>query len=68
MQTKDIKNKISIGNVNQMLKEQLFKDKYVKTALYIGASVGALFALGFVMKSVTYALHNFKNLNATLKR
>jgi hypothetical protein len=68
MQTKEIKNKISIGNVNQMLKEQLFKDNYVKIAIYIGASVAGLFAFGFVLKSVNYAARNFKNLSATLKR
>lgn len=68
MQTKDTKSKISIGNVNQMLKEQLFKDNYVKIAIYIGASVAGLFAIGFVLKSVNYAAQNFKNLSATLKR
>jgi hypothetical protein len=51
-----------------MLKEQLFKDNYVKIAIYIGASVAGLFAFGFVLKSVNYAARNFKNLSATLKR
>lgn len=68
MQTKETKSKISIGNINQMLKEQLFKDKYVKTALYIGGGVLALFTIGFVLKAVNYSAQNFKNLNATLKR
>ncbi len=68
MPTRDIKNKISIGNMNQILKEQLLKDKYVKTALYVVGGVLGLFALGFVFKAVNYTAHNFKNLNATLKR
>ena len=68
MQTKDTKSKISIGNINQMLKEQLFKDKYAKTAIYVFGGVLGLFALGFVFKAVNYTAHNFKNLNATLKR
>jgi hypothetical protein len=68
MQNQEKKGSVNVGNITQMVKAEIFKSKYVKTALYIGASVGALFALGFVMKSVTYALHNFKNLNATLKR
>ncbi|MCA6422649.1 MAG: hypothetical protein IM568_07520 [Flavobacterium sp.] len=54
--------------MNQILKEQLLKDKYVKTALYVVGGVLGLFALGFVFKAVNYTAHNFKNLNATLKR
>jgi len=65
---KEIKNRISVGNMNQILKEQLFKDKYIKTALYVVGGVLSLFALGFVFKAVNYTAHNFKNLNATLKR
>ncbi len=68
MQTKEIKNKINIGNVNQMLKEQLFNDKYVKTALYVVGGVLGFFVLGFVFKTVNYTASNFKNLKATLKR
>jgi hypothetical protein len=68
MQKREIKNRISVGNMNQILKEQLFKDKYVKTALYVVGGVLGLFALGFVFKAVNYTAHNFKNLNATLKR
>lgn len=68
MQKKEIKTKVNIGNMNQMLKEQLLKDKYVKTALYLVGGVLGLFALGFVFKAVNYTAHNFKNLNATLKR
>lgn len=51
-----------------MFKQELFKDKYVKTLIYIGAGVAGLFAIGFVLKAVNYSAHNFKNLNATLKR
>jgi hypothetical protein len=54
--------------MNQILKEQLFKDKYIKTVLYVVGGVFSLFALGFVFKAVNYTAHNFKNLNATLKR
>lgn len=68
MMNKEIKNRISVGNMNQILKEQLFKDKYIKTALYAVGGVLSLFALGFVFKAVNYTAHNFKNLNATLKR
>ena len=68
MQNQERKNRVNIGNINQMLKEQLLKDKYVKTALYLVGGVLGLFALGFVFKAVNYTAHNFKNLNATLKR
>jgi hypothetical protein len=68
MQKREIKNRISVGNMNQILKEQLFKDKYIKTALYVVGGVLGLFALGFIFKTVNYTVHNLKNLNATLKR
>jgi hypothetical protein len=68
MQTKETKSKISIGNISQMLKEQLFKDKYVKTALYIVGGVLSFYALGYVFKIANFTIGNFKNLNATLKR
>jgi hypothetical protein len=68
MQKREIKNRISVGNMNQILKEQLFKDKYIKTAIYVVGGVLGLFALGFIFKTVNYTVHNLKNLNATLKR
>jgi hypothetical protein len=51
-----------------MVKEELLKDKYVKITFYVFGGVLGLFALGFVFKAVNYTAHNFKNLNATLKR
>lgn len=68
MQTKDTKSKISIGNVNQMLKEQLFKDKYVKTALYVVGGVIGIAVLGHLFKVLNFTIHHYKNLNSTLKR
>lgn len=59
---------LNVGNVNQMIKDELYKSKYVKTALYVVGGVLGLFALGFVFKAVNYTAHNLKNLNATLKR
>ena len=51
-----------------MVKEELLKDKYVKTVLFIGGGVLGLFAIGFVLKAVTYATSNLKALNAILKQ
>jgi len=51
-----------------MVKDELLKDKYVKTALYVVGGVLGLFAVGFVLKAVNYTAHNFKNLSSTLKR
>ncbi|MFD0778977.1 hypothetical protein ACFQZF_11240 [Flavobacterium myungsuense] len=51
-----------------MVKDELYKSKYVKTAIYVFGGVLGLFALGFVFKAVNYTAYNFKNLNATLKR
>ena len=55
-------------SINQIVKDELFKDKYVKTALYVVGGVIGLFALGFIFKTVNYTVKNLKNLNATLKR
>lgn len=52
--------------IKQIVKQELLKDKYVKTALYVVGGVLGLFALGFVFKVANYTAHNFKNLNATL--
>jgi hypothetical protein len=61
-------SRVNIGNMNQMLKQELVKDKYVRKALYLGAGVLGLFALGFVFKAINYAADNFKSLKNTLKR
>ncbi len=68
MQNQDKTKRIKVGNFNQMIKDELYKSKYVKTALYVVGGVLGLFALGFVLKAVNYTVHNFKNLNASLKR
>jgi hypothetical protein len=60
--------KINTVFINQMVKDELLKDKYVKTALYVVGGVLGLFAVGFVFKVVNYTAENFKNLSATLKR
>lgn len=60
--------KTNIVSIKQMVKEELLKDKYVKITFYVFGGVLGLFALGFVFKAVNYTAHNFKNLNATLKR
>jgi hypothetical protein len=51
-----------------MIKDEIYNSKYLKTAIYVFGGVLGLFALGFVFKAVNYTAHNFKNLNATLKR
>ena len=69
MQNQEEKKKlVNVGNINQMIKDEIYKSKYVKTALYVFGGVLSLFALGFVFKAVNYTTHNFKNLKATLKR
>jgi hypothetical protein len=51
-----------------MLKEQLFKDKYVKTALYVVGGVIGIAVLGHLFKVLNFTIHHYKNLNSTLKR
>ena len=62
------KSSVNVSNINQLMKDEIFKSKYVKIALYIGATVAGLFAIGFVLKSINYSLSNYKNLSDTLKR
>ena len=67
MQKQEIKNRMKIGNLNQMLKNEIYKSNFLKTTLYIGGGVIALFALGIVFKVMHYTAHNFKLLSRTLK-
>jgi hypothetical protein len=62
------KNSVNVGNINQMIKDEIFKSSYLKILIYIGVGTGSLFAIAIILKSVNYAAHNFKNLSATLKR
>jgi len=68
MRTREMKNKVHFGNFNQMIKQELINDKYVRLGIYLGASVIGLFSIGFVFKAVHYAATNFKVLKETLKR
>jgi hypothetical protein len=68
MQNQERENSKNVGNVNQIFKLELVKDKYVIKALYLGAWVIGLFALGFLFKAINYTADNFKKLNATLER
>jgi hypothetical protein len=63
-----MKNRVKIYNLNETLKNEIYKSNFLKTTLYIGAGVIGLFALGVVFKAMHYTAHNFKNLSATLKR
>jgi hypothetical protein len=68
MLTKDAKNKINIGNINQMLKQELVKDKYVRIVIYLGLGVVGLFSIGYIFKALNFAASNIKALNNTLKK
>jgi hypothetical protein len=68
MQIPEKKSSVNVETINRMIKDELYNSKYIKSVLIFGAGVVALFAIGFVMKGINYAAHNFKNLNATLKR
>lgn len=62
-----MKNRVKIDNLNDTLKNEIYKSNFVKTTLYIGAGVIGLFALGVVFKAMHYTAHNFKLLSRTLK-
>lgn len=68
MQNPEKKSSFIESNINQILKQELVKEKFVKKALYLGAGVFGLFALGFLFKAINYTANNFKNLTETLKR
>ena len=67
MPNQEIKNKVNIGNISQMFKDEIYKSNYLKTTLYIGAGVIGLFALGIVFKAMHYTAYNFKLLSKTFK-
>jgi hypothetical protein len=58
----------NIVSLKNIVKEELLKDKYVKTALFVVGGVLSFYALGYVFKIANFTIGNFKNLNATLKR
>ena len=62
------KSRVNVSTINQLVKEELYNSRFIKAALYLGAGVLGLFALGLVFKVVNYTADNFKKLNATLKR
>ncbi len=55
-------------NISQMIKDEIYNSKLIKSGLFIGVGVLGLFALGFLFKAINYTADNFKNLNETLKR
>ena len=68
MQNQEKKSSVNVGNINQMVKDELFKSKYVKTALYLVGSVIAIAICGHLFKVLNFTIHHYKNLNSTLKR
>jgi hypothetical protein len=68
MQNQERKNRVSIGNINQMFRQELVKDKYVRVAIYFGAGVLGLFSIGYIFKALNFAACNIKALNNTLKK
>jgi hypothetical protein len=67
MQNQEIKNKVKIGSMTQIFKDEIFKSNFLKTTLYIGGGVVGLFALGIVFKAMHYTAYNFKLLSRTFK-
>ena len=68
MQNPEKKSRVNVETINQMIKDELYNSKFLKSGLYLGVGVLGLFALGLVFKVVNYTADNFKKLNATLKR
>ena len=57
-----------VFDVNKHLQDEIKNSKYIQWTLGIVATVGALYALGYVFKVLNFTVHNYKNLNATLRR
>lgn len=55
-------------NIRNLIKDQVYNSKIIKSGLIVGAGVLGLFALGFLFKAINYTADNFKNLHATLRR
>jgi hypothetical protein len=60
--------KINTVFINQMVKDELLKDKYVKTAFYVVGGVIAIALCGNLFRVLNFTIHHYKNLNSTLKR
>ncbi len=62
------KNSVDVSKINQLIKDELFKSKYVKTTLYVVGGVIGIAVLGQLFKIFNFTIHHYKNLNSTLKR
>jgi hypothetical protein len=67
MNQKETRNS-NVTNIRNLIKNELYNSKLIKSGLIVGAGVLGLFALGFLFKAINYTADNFKNLSATLKR
>lgn len=62
------KSSVNVGNINQMIKDEIYNSKYVKTALYVVGGVIGIAVLGNLFKLLSFTILHYKNLSSTLKR
>lgn len=61
-------NSSNVTTIRNLIKDELYNSKFIKSGLIVGAGVLGLFVLGFLFKTINYTVDNYKNLSATLKR
>lgn len=57
-----------ILDVNKHLQKEIKNSTYLKLTFGIVTTVGALYALGFVFKVLSFTVNNYKNLKISMKR
>ncbi len=56
-----------VFDISKQLQAEIKKSKYIKWSVGIVATVGMLYALGFVFKVLNFTARNYKDFNATLR-
>lgn len=54
-------------NIKQLINDELFNSKFIKSGLFIGAGVLGILAIGYIAKVLNFTATHIKGLNNTLK-
>lgn len=54
-------------NINQLIKDELYNSKFIKSGLFIAAGVFGILAIGYIAKVLNFTATHIKGLSNTLK-
>jgi hypothetical protein len=54
-------------SINQLINDELFNSKFVKSGLFIGAGVLGILAIGYIAKVLNFTATHIKGLSNTIK-